>query len=111
MREKSPFKFTREQSEEVDALLRRRNAPRKIAERARIVRLLMDGHSGYAAAEGWFSRVERFGLRGRAFIVEFNRHSAKPFQWTKDADSILASVARAKTALETQEERVVMKKD
>ena len=76
------------------------------------------------AVEGWFSRVERFGLRGRAFksvgelrnalrefIVEFNRHSAKPFQWTKDADSILASVARAKAALETQEERVVMKKD
>lgn len=73
------------------------------------------------AVEGWFSRLERFGLRGRAFkslkelreslrdfIVKFNRHSARPFQWTKDADSILASVARAKTARDAQGERTVM---
>ena len=76
------------------------------------------------AVEGWFSRVERFGLQGRAFkslhelrealrefIVTFNRRSAKPFVWTKSADSILASVARAKAARESQEERIVMEMD
>lgn len=76
------------------------------------------------AVEGWFARVERFGLKGRAFksvkelreeirkfIVNFNRHSAKPFHWTKDADSILASVARARTAAEAQQDRVVMQRD
>lgn len=70
------------------------------------------------AVEGWFSRLERFGLRGKAFksvkqlrehirnhIVQFNRCSAKPFVWVKDADSILASVARAREASKSQTER------
>ena len=70
------------------------------------------------AVEGWFSRLERFGLRGRAFksvaqlrehirrhIVQFNRCSAKPFVWVKDADTIIASVARARAAREKQTER------
>jgi transposase len=70
------------------------------------------------AVEGWFSRLERFGLRGKAFksvkqlrehlrqhIVQFNRCSAKPFVWVKDADTIIASVARARAARENQTER------
>ena len=70
------------------------------------------------AVESWFSRVERFGLRGKAFgsvrelrshledfIVSFNRHSAKPFVWTKGANAILGSVERAKAALAAQKAR------
>ena len=76
------------------------------------------------AVESWFSRVERFGLTGKAFrslqhlkislkefIVTFNKHSAKPFRWTKDADSILASVARASKALKAQKDRVIIERD
>ena len=76
------------------------------------------------AVEGWFSRVERFGLAGRAFkslrelrealrtfIVTFNRNLAKPFVWTKGADSILASVARAKAARESQEAKKIITRD
>jgi transposase len=76
------------------------------------------------AVEGWFSQVERFGLTGKAFksvqqlklslknfIVTFNKHSAKPFKWTKDADTILASVARASKALKAQKNRVVIARD
>ena len=70
------------------------------------------------AVEGWFSRLERFGLRGKAFksvkqlrehirqhIVQFNRCLAKPFVWVKDADTIIASVARARAAWMNQTER------
>ena len=76
------------------------------------------------AVEGWFSRVERFGLRGKAFksvqelrahlaayIVKFNKNSAKPFKWTKSADTILAAVARAKKSLDTQCDRIIIHKD
>lgn len=73
------------------------------------------------AVEGWFSRLERFGLRDKAFksvaelraslreyIVNFNRHSAKPFVWTKSAESILVSAQHAKDALAAQNDRVVI---
>jgi transposase len=63
------------------------------------------------AVEGWFSQLERRCLyRGvftsvdalrqelRRFIAAHNRESAKPFVWTKAAESILDSVARAKQA-------------
>ena len=70
------------------------------------------------AVEEWFSRLERFGLRGKAFtsvkqlreelkdfIVKFNKNLVKPFCWTKSADSIIAAVDRAKKAQEQQQER------
>ena len=51
------------------------------------------------AVESWFSRLEHFGLRGKTFesvkqlrehirqhIDQFNRYSAKPLVWIKDAD-------------------------
>lgn len=64
------------------------------------------------AVEGWFAQLERRTLyRGvftsvaelddeiRRFIKVHNKHSAKPFKWTKDASSILQSVERAKNTL------------
>lgn len=73
------------------------------------------------AVESWFSRVERYGLRGKAFhavrelrehlhrfIVEFNHSLAKPFVWLKSPDSVLASVARAREAAASQSERKVL---
>lgn len=76
------------------------------------------------AVESWFSRVERYGLAGKAFksvtelrehlkhfIVQFNKQLAKPFVWTKDADSILAAVARAKEAAEQQHTPFVILKN
>jgi transposase len=64
------------------------------------------------AVEGWFAQLERRALyRGvftsvteldaeiRRFIKVHNKHSAKPFKWTKDANVILKSVERAKNAL------------
>jgi transposase len=63
------------------------------------------------AVEGWFSQLERRCLyRGvftsvgalrqelRRFIAAHNREAAKPFVWTKTAESILDAVARAKQA-------------
>lgn len=62
--------------------------------------------------EGWFAQLERRALyRGvfssiqdlkaelNRFIGVHNRNMAKPFRWTKNAKSILASVQRAKDAL------------
>lgn len=61
------------------------------------------------AVESWFSQLERRSLyRGsfpsvkklreeiKRFIEVHNEESAKPFKWTKDADSILAKVHRVK---------------
>ena len=63
------------------------------------------------AVEGWFSSLERRSLhRGvftsvhdlrteiRRYIEAHNSQSAKPFTWTKSAESILASVGRATEA-------------
>ncbi len=63
------------------------------------------------AVEGWFSQLERRAIyRGtftsvadlkkaiREFIQAHNAHSAKPFQWTKPANTIIDAVARAKAA-------------
>jgi transposase len=63
------------------------------------------------AVEGWFSRLERRCIhRGvfrsvkdlrneiHRFIREHNDHAAKPFVWTKSAETILASVERARAA-------------
>jgi transposase len=65
------------------------------------------------AVEGWFAQLERRALyRGvftsvsalkeelERFIKIHNSESAKPFVWTKPASHILASVARAKDALQ-----------
>jgi len=64
------------------------------------------------AVEGWFSQLERRALyRGvltsvkdlkneiARFVKVHNKYSAKPFQWTKSAEKIIASVNRAKNAL------------
>jgi transposase len=64
------------------------------------------------AVEGWFSQLERRALyRGvftsvpelkselQRFIRVHNRDLAKPFKWTKSAETILAKVKRAKDAL------------
>ena len=61
------------------------------------------------AVEGWFSQLERRAIhRGvftsvadlkkaiRGFIEAHNAYSAKPFQWTRAADKIIAAVNRAK---------------
>jgi transposase len=61
------------------------------------------------AVEGWFSQLERRALyRGvftsvgelrselRRYIKAHNKHSARPFVWTKSAESILESVSRAR---------------
>jgi transposase len=63
------------------------------------------------AVEGWFGQLTRRALqRGvftsvaalrdelHRFIQNHNEHSAKPFVWTKSAESILASVERVKEA-------------
>jgi transposase len=63
------------------------------------------------AVESWFSSLERRSLhRGvftsvrelrdeiRRYIEAYNRHSAKPFVWTKSAEAIIESVNRAKAA-------------
>ena len=65
------------------------------------------------AVEGWFAQLERRALyRGvftsvlelkaelENFIKTHNSESAKPFKWAKPAGQILASVARAKDALQ-----------
>ncbi len=65
------------------------------------------------AVEGWFAQLERRALyRGiftsvpelkaelERFIKAHNAESAKPFKWTKPASHILASVGRAKEALQ-----------
>jgi transposase len=64
------------------------------------------------AVEGWFSQLERRALyRGvfksvpelkralEEFVKTHNKLLAKPFQWTKSAKQILASVERAKKVL------------
>ncbi|WP_226649602.1 IS630 family transposase, partial [Microbulbifer variabilis] len=64
------------------------------------------------AVEGWFAQLERRALyRGiftdvadlkvelQRFIRVHNRDLAKPFKWTKSADTILASVQPAKNVL------------
>jgi transposase len=64
------------------------------------------------AVEGWFGQLERRALyRGafssvealrqelRRYIEVHNRLSAKPFIWTKPAESILNAVERARTAI------------
>ena len=68
------------------------------------------------AVEGWFAQLERRSLyRGafssvealrqelRRYIEVHNRASAKPFIWTKSAESILNAVERARTAAKQQE--------
>jgi len=63
------------------------------------------------AVEGWFSSLERRSIhRGvftsvedlreeiRRYIAAHNAETAKPFRWTKSAQSILESVARAKAS-------------
>ena len=73
------------------------------------------------AVESWFSRLERRGLRRKAFqsvkqlrehlrqfIVTYNKHSAKPFVWKKTAQQILDAVERAKQHAEAQTERTVL---
>jgi transposase len=63
------------------------------------------------AVEGWFSSLERRSIhRGvftsvedlrveiRRYIEAHNAEAAKPFRWTKSAESILESVARAKAS-------------
>ncbi len=65
------------------------------------------------AVEGWFAQLERRALyRGvftsvpdlkaelERFIKVHNADSAKAFTWTKPASQILASVGRAKNALQ-----------
>lgn len=64
------------------------------------------------AVERWFAQLERRALyRGafgsvpelreaiRKFIDAHNAYGAKPFQWTKSADVILAKVERAKNSI------------
>ena len=61
------------------------------------------------AVETWFSALERRAIyRGvfssvtelkkaiREYVAAHNKHYAKPFQWTKDAKSIIAKVKRAR---------------
>jgi len=64
------------------------------------------------AVETWFGQLERRALRRgvftsvtelretiRAFIDSHNTHAAKPFRWTKSAQTILDAVSRAREAL------------
>ena len=64
------------------------------------------------AVEGWFAQLERRAVRRgsftsvselrselRRFIAAHNKYAAKPFVWTKPADVILNSVARAARAM------------
>jgi hypothetical protein len=66
------------------------------------------------AVESWFSRLEKRAVRRgtfssvaelraeiRRYIDAHNLASAKPFVWTKSAESILAAVDRAKRAMGT----------
>ena len=65
------------------------------------------------AVEGWFGQLERRALyRGvftsvadlreaiRAFIKAHNEESAKPFKWTKSANTIIDAVARARKTVD-----------
>jgi transposase len=65
------------------------------------------------AVESWFGQLERRAIyRGvfssvkqlrdeiRRFIETHNKTSTKPFRWTKSADSIIASVNRAKNRMD-----------
>lgn len=65
--------------------------------------------------ENWSSRLERRGLRRSAFksvaqlcsflhdfIVTYNRKAAKPFVWTKDADTVLKAVQKTKESAAAQ---------
>lgn len=64
------------------------------------------------AVETWFGQLERRALRRgvftsvadlrdalRRFIATHNKHSAKPFAWTKSAQSILDAVERARATM------------
>lgn len=64
------------------------------------------------AVEGWFVQLERRAIYRGVFtsveelkhaLIDFievhNRELAKPFKWTRDANTILAAVDRAKDAL------------
>ena len=64
------------------------------------------------AVEGWFAQLERRALyRGvftsvndlkdeiKRYVKVHNKHSAKPFKWTKSAEKIIASINRAKKVL------------
>lgn len=64
------------------------------------------------AVEGWFAQLERRALYRnaftsvadlkttiRSFIEAHNEHSAKPFRWTKTAESIISAVDRAKLSV------------
>jgi transposase len=63
------------------------------------------------AVEGWFAQLERRALQREAFtsvaelreairhfITAHNAETAKPFRWTKSANSIIAATNRAKQA-------------
>jgi transposase len=64
------------------------------------------------AVEGWFGQLERRSVRRgtfgsvqalrnelRRYIAAHNAHSAKPFRWTKSADSIIAAVDESRAAI------------
>ena len=55
-----------------------------------------------------FTSVKELREHLRRFIVTHNRESAKPFVWTKDAEQVIASVARAKQFASEQEERKII---
>ena len=68
------------------------------------------------AVERWFSLLEKRAVRRgtfnsvaelrdaiRRFIDEHNNRNAKPFVWTKSAESILAAVDRAKQVMRTNQ--------
>jgi transposase len=81
-----------------------------LAKRPRIVlHFTPTSASWLNAVEGWFGRLTRRALQRGAFtsvaalreelhrfIQSHNEHGAKPFVWTKSAESILASVKRVK---------------
>lgn len=73
------------------------------------------------AVENWFSRLERRGLQRMAFqsvkdlrehlkrfIVTYNKRSAKPFVWTKEARQVIDSVERARRHAAAQTPRIVL---
>jgi transposase len=68
------------------------------------------------AVESWFSQLEKRAVRRgtfnsvaelraaiRRYIDEHNLRNAKPFVWTKSAESILAAVDRAKLTMRTNQ--------
>ena len=70
------------------------------------------------AVETWFGQLERRALRRgvftsvtelrqgiRRFIETHNTHAAKPFRWTKSAQTILAAVGRARETLRKETSR------